>query len=90
VLPLQGTPVSFPAPSEDGSQLTVTPTPGVLTPLASEDTCTHVCIHTGVFLFVLFVWLVWFFETGFLYIALAVRLASNSEICLPMPPECWD
>jgi hypothetical protein len=39
----------------------------------------------------------WFFETGFLCIALAVlelnlktRLASNSEIHLPLPPECWD
>jgi hypothetical protein len=38
-----------------------------------------------------------FFETGFLCIALAVeeltlysRLASNSESCLPLPPECWD
>jgi hypothetical protein len=38
-----------------------------------------------------------FFETGFLCVALAVleltlwtRLASNSEICLPLPPECWD
>jgi hypothetical protein len=36
-----------------------------------------------------------FFETGFLCIALAVleltlssRLASNSEIRLPLPPEC--
>ena len=35
-----------------------------------------------------------FFETGFLCIALAVlgthsvdRLASNSEICLPLPPR---
>jgi hypothetical protein len=38
-----------------------------------------------------------FFKTGFLCIALAVleltlstRLASNSEICLPLPPEHWD
>jgi hypothetical protein len=38
------------------------------------------------------------FETGFLCIALAVLeltlcrpgLASNSEIHLPLPPECWD
>jgi hypothetical protein len=36
------------------------------------------------------------FETGFLSIALAVleltlltRLASNSEICLSLPPKCW-
>jgi hypothetical protein len=39
----------------------------------------------------------WFFEIGFLCTALDVleltlytRLASNSEICLPLPPECWD
>jgi hypothetical protein len=48
----------------------------------------------------LFVWLVgfcFFYETGFLCVALAVleltlltRLASNSEIRLPLPPECWD
>ena len=45
--------------------------------------------------FVLFLW--FFFETGFLCVALAVleltlwtRLASNSEIHLPLPPECWD
>jgi hypothetical protein len=37
----------------------------------------------------------WFFETGFLCIVLAVleltlwtRLASNSEIHLPLPPKC--
>jgi hypothetical protein len=37
------------------------------------------------------------FETGFLCVALAVleltletRLASNSEIRLPLPPKCWD
>ena len=35
--------------------------------------------------------------SGFLCIVLAVleldlytRLALNSEICLPLPPECWD
>jgi hypothetical protein len=41
---------------------------------------------------------IWFlFETGFLCVALAVleltmwtRLASNSEIHLPLPPKCWD
>ena len=45
------------------------------------------------FLFVCFC----FFETGFLSVALAVleltlqtRLASNSEIRLPLAPECWD
>jgi hypothetical protein len=39
----------------------------------------------------------WFLETGFLCVALAVleltletRLASNSEIHLPLPPKCWD
>jgi hypothetical protein len=38
-----------------------------------------------------------FFETGFLCVVLAVleltletRLASNSEIRLPLPPKCWD
>jgi hypothetical protein len=38
-----------------------------------------------------------FFEIGFLCVALAVleltletRLASNSEIHLPLPPQCWD
>ena len=35
-----------------------------------------------------------FFETGFLCVALVVleltRLASNSEIRLPLPPKCWD
>jgi hypothetical protein len=51
------------------------------------------------FLFVclFFFCFVLFFKRGFLCIALAVleltlqtRLASNSEICLPLPPECWD
>ena len=38
-----------------------------------------------------------FFETGFLWVALAVlelalwtRLALNSEVCLPLLPKCWD
>jgi hypothetical protein len=38
-----------------------------------------------------------FLETEFLCVALAfleltlyTRLASNSEICLPLPPKCWD
>jgi hypothetical protein len=41
--------------------------------------------------------LVWFFETGFLCVALAIlefcletRLASNSETYLPLSSECWD
>jgi hypothetical protein len=45
------------------------------------------------FCFVLFC----FFETGFLCVTLAVleltlqtRLASNSEILLPLPSKCWD
>jgi hypothetical protein len=45
--------------------------------------------------FCLFVFI--FFETGFLCVDLAVleltlytSLASNSEICLPLPPKCWD
>ena len=42
---------------------------------------------------------VFFFKTGFLYVALAVlgtcsvdqnRLVSNLEICLPLPREFWD
>ena len=40
---------------------------------------------------------IYVFETGFLCIALAVlelaleaRLASNSELHLPLPPKCWD
>jgi hypothetical protein len=44
---------------------------------------------------ILFLFLFLFFETGFLYIALAVleltlktRLASNTEIRLPLPPQC--
>jgi hypothetical protein len=50
------------------------------------------------FCFIGLVWFgFWFFETGFLCVALAVleltlltRLASNSEIHLPLPlpPEC--
>jgi hypothetical protein len=34
-----------------------------------------------------------FYKTWFLCVALAaleLRLASNSENCLPLPPECWD
>jgi hypothetical protein len=45
----------------------------------------------------LFIYLFWFFETEFFRIALAVleltlytRLALNSEIHLPLPPEFWD
>ena len=45
------------------------------------------------FLFVC-IWFLFFFETGFLCVALIVleltRLASNSEIRLPLPPKCWD
>jgi hypothetical protein len=60
---------------------------------------SHSVISSGKF-YLLFFWFFcffWFFETGFLCIALAVleltlytRQASNSEICLPLPPECWD
>jgi hypothetical protein len=49
------------------------------------------------FFFFFFFFFFGFFETGFLYIALAVleltvwtRLALNSEIRLPLPLECWD
>jgi hypothetical protein len=44
-----------------------------------------------------FLFLLCLVETGFLCVALAgleiapwTRLASNSEIPLPLPPECWD
>ena len=44
----------------------------------------------------LFVWLVWLFKTGFLCVALDdleltlwTRLASNSEIYLPLSPRHW-
>jgi hypothetical protein len=50
-----------------------------------------------IYLFIYFIYLFWFFETGFLCIALVVleltlktKLASNSEIHLPLPPKCWD
>jgi hypothetical protein len=50
------------------------------------------CVDVDV-LFLVF----WSFETGFLCVALAVlvftlktRLASNSEIRLPLLPKCWD
>jgi hypothetical protein len=49
------------------------------------------------FLLLLFWFCFCFFETGFLCIVPAVleltletRLASNSEIRLPLPPKCWD
>jgi hypothetical protein len=49
------------------------------------------CVHSRSIMFF------WFFKTGFLCVALAVleltlqiRLASNSEIRLPLPPKCWD
>jgi hypothetical protein len=42
-------------------------------------------------------WFVFCFLRQFLCVALAVleltlqtRLALNSEICLPLPPKCWD
>jgi hypothetical protein len=45
----------------------------------------------------IFISLFSFFETGFRCVALAVleltlytRLALNSEICLPLPPKCWE
>ena len=46
----------------------------------------------------LFVWFFFFFflRQGFyvamdvLELALLTRLASNSEICLPLPPKYWD
>ena len=46
------------------------------------------------FLFV-FVFVFFFHKTGFHCVALAIlenetRLASKSEICLPLAPKCWD
>lgn len=44
-----------------------------------------------------FYWLFLVFKTGFLYVALAVlevtlqtKLALNLQICLSLPPKCWD
>jgi hypothetical protein len=40
--------------------------------------------------------LLFFFKTGFLYVALvnlelkSVDQAGLTEICLSLPPECWD
>jgi hypothetical protein len=55
----------------------------------------HLCKGQDLLLFVCLFFVC--FETGFLFIALAVleltletRLASNSEIHLPLPPECQD
>jgi hypothetical protein len=49
------------------------------------------------FLFFVFCFLFFVSETGFLCVALAVlelvlltSLTSNSEICLPLPLECWN
>jgi hypothetical protein len=56
--------------------------------------CLLACLLIYLFIY-LFIF--WFFEAGFLCEALAVleltlktRLASNSEIPLPLPPKCWD
>jgi hypothetical protein len=61
----------------------------------AEGRGCHVCLPPCFTLFIYSVCL--FFETGLLCIALAVleltlktRLASNSEIRLPLPPGCWD
>jgi hypothetical protein len=48
------------------------------------------------FLFVLFCFVLFCFETGFLCSPgcpgthFVEQVASNSEICLPLPPKCWD
>jgi hypothetical protein len=54
----------------------------------------HIYMHIYIYIYIFFFW---FFKTGFLCIALAVleltlwtRLASNLEIHLPLPLECWD
>jgi hypothetical protein len=62
--------------------------------VAPQSLCP--CISLGSFFTIaLGICFVLFFETGFLYVALAVleltlytRLASNSEIHLLLPPEC--
>jgi hypothetical protein len=67
--------------------------------IPSKSVCSLQSIGFTLFYLFLFVcfFVFCFFETGFLYVALAVleltlqtRLASNSEILLPLPPECWD
>jgi hypothetical protein len=62
---------------------------------ALQKLCNFIRSHSSI-LYFLFVCLI-FFKTGFLCIVLAIlqltlytRLASNSEIHLPLPPECWD
>ena len=49
--------------------------------------------------YILFIYLFWFFKTGFLCVivlgALELALIDQAglklrEICLPLPPECWD
>jgi hypothetical protein len=63
-------------------------------PVVSSSLKLYLLILFFVFVFVFVFGLVWFFKTGFLCIARAflelTRLAFNSEICLPLPPECWD
>jgi hypothetical protein len=58
--------------------------------------CIYICIvrYSDIYIYI-YIYIYWFFETGFLCVALAVleltlltRLASNSEISLPLPPKC--
>ena len=78
----------------------------VVEPLINLEPLIWVCFFfLCLFCFVLFLFFVCvfllggggFLQTGFLCIALAVleltlktRLALNSDICLPLPPKCWD
>jgi hypothetical protein len=52
----------------------------------------HVDIFKFIYLFIYLFIYFGFFKAGFLCVVLAVletRLASNSEIRLPLPPKCW-
>jgi hypothetical protein len=60
--------------------------------LGKSTKCSQLLSHLSSHIFFFF-----FFETGFVCAALAVleltlytRLVSNSEIRLPLSPECWD
>ena len=72
------------------------PTSGMLRIQASAAVGILTSVEMNI-LFLFYFILFWFFETGFLCVALAVleptlytRPASNSEIHLPLPPKCWD
>ena len=56
-------------------------------PVPYQRTTSKITFLWGFFVLVFWFFGIVFFKTGFLCIALAVL---NSEICLPLPPECWD